>query len=152
MSARDDQVLIEKFLPGSEYCVAVSGPIVEQKRKLIHRADPFSFSFVERVLDEGEMIFTSMDIRPITMQRLRLLDPHKDADLIASLREVARSVYVELDLESIIRLDLRKGVDDQIYVMEANPKPDLKKPTAGGTSIACAGLPSCGIAGRKLCR
>jgi len=143
--ATKGQVLIEKFLPGSEYCVAVSGPIVAQKRQLIHRGDPFSFSFVERVLDEGEMIFTSMDIRPITMQRLRLLDPREDADLIASLREVARSVYVELDLESIIRLDLRKSVDGQIHVMEANPKPDLKKPTVGGTSIACAGLPACGM-------
>jgi D-alanine-D-alanine ligase len=143
--ATKGQVLIEKFLPGSEYCVAVSGPIVAQNRKLAHRGEPFAFSFVERVLDEGEVIFTSMDIRPITMQRLRVLDPREDAALIAALREVARSVYVELDLESIIRLDLRKGADDQIYVIEANPKPDLKKPTPGGTSIACAGLPACGM-------
>jgi D-alanine-D-alanine ligase len=118
---------------------------VAQNRKLAHRGEPFAFSFVERVLDEGEVIFTSMDIRPITMQRLRVLDPREDAALIAALREVARSVYVELDLESIIRLDLRKGADDQIYVIEANPKPDLKKPTPGGTSIACAGLPACGM-------
>ena len=48
-------------------------------------------------------------------------------------------------LESIIRLDVRKGTDDQLYVIEANPKPDLKKPTPGGTSIACAGLPACGM-------
>jgi D-alanine-D-alanine ligase len=143
--ATKGQVLIEKFLPGAEYCVAVSGPIVAQNRQLAHRGEPFAFSFVERVLDEGEVIFTSMDIRPITMQRLRVLEPQNDADLIAGLREVARSVYVELELESIIRLDVRKGTDDQLYVIEANPKPDLKKPTPGGTSIACAGLPACGM-------
>lgn len=143
--ATKGQVLIEKFLPGAEFCVAVSGPITAQNRKLIHKGEPFAFSFIERVLEEGEVIFASMDIRPITMQRLRVLDAQQDAVMIADLRDVARSVYVELDLESIIRLDVRKGTDGQIYVIEANPKPDLKRPTAAGTSIACAGLPACGM-------
>jgi D-alanine-D-alanine ligase len=141
--ATGGQVLVEAYLPGSEFCVAVCGPIVSRGRRLIHMEEPFVFSFIERVFEDGEKIFASMDVKPITMDRLKVLDSSRDALLIDGLREVAHDVFVELDLETIIRLDLRLGTDGEIYVIEANPKPDLKKPTANGTSIVCAGLPAC---------
>ena len=64
-------------------------------------------------------------------------------NLIERIREVAQQVYIEMDLETLVRLDLRMDTDGEIYVLEANPKPDLKRPSADSTSLVAAGLPDC---------
>jgi hypothetical protein len=42
-------------------------------------------------------------------------------------------------------MDLRADEDGKLYILEANPKPDLKRPSAGVTSLICAGLPEAGM-------
>jgi D-alanine-D-alanine ligase len=140
-----NQVLIEGYLSGKEYCAAVCGPIVARGRKLERLDKPFVFACVERRLDPGEKIFTSMDIRPITADRVRPLDPAHEADMIARLETLARDVYVEMSLETLVRLDVRADEQGRLYVLEANPKPDLKAPANGVTSIICAGLDQYGM-------
>ena len=143
--ATENHVLIEEFLPGREFTVAVCGQITARKRKLIQSSHPFVFSAIERILTEDEKIFTSMDIRPITMDRLRLLGPDTDPDTLENIEDLARRIFVELDIETLIRLDLRVSAKGEINILEVNPKPDLKKPTAHKTSIVCAGLQACGM-------
>ena len=140
-----NHVLIEEFLPGSEFTVAVCGSITSHSRKLIQSNYPHVFSAVERVLTAEDKIFTSMDERPITTDRLRSLGPKSDSHIHGKLVDIAREVFTEMDLETLIRLDLRMDAEGRLNVLEANPKPDLKRPAADKTSIVCAGLSACGM-------
>lgn len=140
-----NRVLIEAYLPGREYCAAVCGPSIRRDGQLLQTGEPFVFGCVERVLDAGEKIFTSMDHRPITAERVRLLDPARDRLSLARLEALARRIYRELPLETLVRLDVRADATGELYVLEANPKPDLKAPQDGVTSIIAEGLTSSGL-------
>ncbi len=140
-----NQILIERYLPGREFCVAVAGNVVSRGRELERLPEPFVFSPLERVLDADEKIFTSMDVKPITGERARALDPVTDADLIRRLRSIGRDVYQRLGLETLIRLDLRMDANGDLFILEANPKPDLKAPTGAVTNLLCIGLEAEGM-------
>jgi len=140
-----NHVLIEGYLPGREFCVAACGRLVSHGRKLERRADPLVFSAVERVLAPDEQIVTSMDVKPITVDRVRALDANVEGELVATLGELARQVYLDFNLETLVRLDLRADAAGKIHILEANPKPDLKAPSGRGTNLICAGLPSHGM-------
>src|SRR5262249_43570904 len=84
--ATENLVLVEKYLPGREFCIAVSGPVTARHRRLVQRNEPFTFAAMERVLAADERIFTSMDIRPITSDRCRSPRPRADAVLPARMR------------------------------------------------------------------
>lgn len=136
----ENHVLIEAFMPGREYCIAVTGPVTSHGQRLARHDEPFVFAEIERMLDPGEAIFTSMDLRPITRDRARLLTAQSDGMVLSQLREIARRVFVDLNLESIIRLDVRADRAGCLSVLEANPKPDLKAPTGDKISLVCSHL------------
>jgi D-alanine-D-alanine ligase len=140
-----NHVLIERYLDGKEYCVAITGPVISRHGKLERLPEPFVFSPLERVLDAEEKIFTSMDVKPITGERARPLDPVADAEMIARLEILARQVFTQLGVETLIRLDVRADRHGSLFVLEANPKPDLKQPSDSVTSLVCLGLPQFGM-------
>ncbi len=141
----ENHVLIEEFLPGREFTVAVSGRVTARGRRLTRTERPFVFSVVERVLTEDERIFTSMDVAPITPNRLRLLGSETDGDTYMQIVNIARTIAEELDIDALIRLDLRMNAAGEINVLEVNPKPDVKKPNGQKTSIVCFGLAALGM-------
>ena len=141
----EGQVLVEAYLPGREYCVAVCGYVTARGGILSRSSEPFVFATVERVLDREEKIFTSMDRRPITADRVRPLDPARNGREIAELQKIARSIFFDLSIEGLVRLDVRSDADGRIFVLEANPKPDLKAPRDGVTSLICEGLGEFGM-------
>lgn len=138
-------VLVERFLGGREYCIAVCGGTLARGGEVISAVDSFPFSPVERQLDPDEKVFTSMDKRQITEDRVRPLDPAADGAVIEQLNDLARSVYESLNLESLVRLDVRADENGRLYILEANPKPDLARPTDNKVSIVCVGLPAMGM-------
>jgi D-alanine-D-alanine ligase len=144
-AATQSNVLVEGYLPGREYCVAACGPVVSRQGVLERYDAPFAFACVERVLDTDEKVFTSMDISPITTERVRVLSAKNDAEVIERLRQLGRNVFTELGLDTLVRLDVRTGQDGELYVLEANPKPDLRAPGEHVTGIICAGLPPEGM-------
>ncbi len=144
-AATENEVLIEAYLPGREYCIAVSGAIVARQRRIFRLAEPFVFSPVERVFAPGERIVTSMDVQPISPDRLRLLASEPDQEIVAELTELARAVHLDFNLEALVRLDVRTDARNRLAVLEANPKPDLKRPSDSLTSIVCFGLASQGM-------
>jgi D-alanine-D-alanine ligase len=81
-----------------------------------------------------------MDLRPIDASRFRSLDVVADARILSELRVLARDVYFEFNLGSLTRLDVRADAAGRLMVLEANLKPDLKRPCAEATSLVCAGL------------
>ncbi len=139
-AATENPVLIESYLSGREFCVAVCGEVISRRGELSRLGQPFAFAVVERVLDPGERVFTSMDHRPITTERVRCLDSAIESDLHDRLVDIGRQVYREFDIETLIRLDVRANDQGDLYVLEANPKPDLAAPVQDRTSIVCAGL------------
>ena len=143
--ATENVVLIEKYLSGREFCIGVGGPITSRQRQLVRGGEPFTLSAIERVFDAGEKIFTSMDKRPITKDRFRKLDPVRDGALLQRMRLLACEIYREFNLGTLIRLDLRSDEHGNLHVLEANPKPDLKHPAEGVTSLISAGLSECGM-------
>lgn len=135
-----NQVLIEPYLPGPEYCVAV-GPRLRRRNGVYEmRQNASVFSFVERLLGEDEAIFHSIDKVPLGRNRTRLLDPETEAVTRKQLADMGARIFRDLDLNYLIRMDLRTSRSGVIQVMEVNPKPDLKRPENGETSLVTLGL------------
>ena len=149
-SATENYVLIETYLPGREFCIAVCGPAVAKDGVLDRRDAPFAFAALERLLEPDEKIFVSMDVRPITSSRVRILDPSSDSDAIDNLETLASEVFREINLETLIRLDVRMDDSGEMLILEGNPKPDLKAPTPEKTSLVCASLASYGMSYEDL--
>ena len=143
--ATGNLALIEQYLPGREFCIAVAGPVTARGRRLVRGRQPFTVAPLERVLAPGEKIFTSMDLRPITGERCRSLDAEADAALLERMRRIACEVFYEFNLGSLVRLDLRADAAGELFILEANPKPDLKRPAKNVTSLIAAGLPDAGM-------
>jgi D-alanine-D-alanine ligase len=143
--ATQNLVLIEQFLGGREYCIAVAGPVTSRNRSLVRGQQPFTVAPLERVLGGEEKIFTSMDVQPITAERCRQLDSPGDAGVLERMRRIACEVYYEFSLGSLVRLDLRANEAGDLFILEANPKPDLKYPGKNVTSLIAAGLPAAGM-------
>jgi D-alanine-D-alanine ligase len=144
-AATENLVLIEKYLSGREFCIAVAGPVTARGQRLMRRGEPFSFAAVERVLSHDEKIFTSMDVRPITKDRCHRLDANQYPALSSDLHRLARDVYLEFNLGSLIRIDLRTDETGALKILEANPKPDLKLPAGEVTSLISEGLAETGM-------
>jgi D-alanine-D-alanine ligase len=58
---------------------------------------------------------------------------------------IARQVYIGTPLQTLVRLDVRADDRGKLFVLEANPKPDLAAPRLGSTSLICAGLERYGM-------
>jgi D-alanine-D-alanine ligase len=138
-------VLVETYLPGREYCIAVMGSLISRRGNLERLPGPFTFAAVERVLESDERIFTSMDAKPITKERMRSLDPRKEGFVIDTLDELAARLYREFPLDTLVRLDVRADATGRINVLEANPKPDLKAAENGTISLIGAGIERYGM-------
>ena len=132
-------VLIEKYLSGREFCISVAGKITAHKGVIRQGEKPFAFGALERLFCEDELIFTSMDTRPITTARFKPIE-RSEAALWSDIHELGRQVFLEFNLGSIIRIDLRADETGKLHILEANPKPDLKFPAHGVTSLVHAGL------------
>ncbi|NOI64728.1 ATP-grasp domain-containing protein [Vibrio sp. 99-8-1] len=135
--ATGNTVLIEPYLSGREFVVAVAGETVFRQGALHRLGKPFSFSITERVLGSDEAIFTSMDVKPITQDRLLAV---RDEALRAELSSIGEKIYQLLALQTLVRVDLRMDDKGTLYVLETNPKPDLKMPCGNKVSLVCHDL------------
>ncbi|MEM8862999.1 MAG: hypothetical protein AAGD96_32205, partial [Chloroflexota bacterium] len=130
-------VIVEKYLPGREDAISVCGNVRHQNGEFMKQATPYAFSAIERVLEADEQIFTSMDKKKITNDRVRLVT---DEHLSKQLKIIAQDVFRAFSLRTLIRLDLRADAEGNLSILEANPKPDLKRPGNGVTSLTAYGL------------
>lgn len=147
--ATHNTALIEKYLPGREFCVAVCGYVTYANGGFSKNTKPLAFSTVERVLESDEMIFTSMDKKAITADRGKLMGA-EEPELKQELIDLARKIYWEFSLNSLVRIDVRSDANGELYVLEANPKPDLKRPTENVTSLVALGLAEYGMSYNDL--
>ncbi|CZF78281.1 D-alanine--D-alanine ligase B [Grimontia celer] len=135
--ATNNSVLIEPYLSGPEFVAAVAGSVLYRDGGLSDIEAPFVFSVTERVLSDDELIFTSMDQRPITKDRLKTVT---DEELRADIVAIARQIFQSFNLHTLIRVDLRMDGKGRLFVLEANPKPDLKLPKGSEINLVAFGL------------
>jgi D-alanine-D-alanine ligase len=135
-------VLIEQYLPGREFCISVFGYVFYKNNQFFKQERPFTFSIFERILEPEEKIFTSMDQKAITSERVKLVTEEK---LKQELIDLAENIYRNFNLNSLVRIDLRMDQSGKLQILEANPKPDLKRPTANVTSLVAQGLSKYGM-------
>ena len=147
--ATRNTALIEKYLPGREFCVAVCGYVTYAQGCFDKNPKPFTFSTIERVLESDELIFTSMDQKAITADRGKLMGT-EEPELKRELIELAQKIYWEFSLNSLVRIDVRSDMNGELYVLEANPKPDLKRPAENVTSLVALGLAEYGMSYNDL--
>jgi D-alanine-D-alanine ligase len=143
--ATGNLVLIERFISGAEYTIAVNGPYISVGRAINELDAPFTFSAIRRTMAKEEHIFTSMDVRPIGLDRCQILDPKQDTEVVSALSDIAARIYKGFGLETMVRVDIRADEDGRLYVLEANPKPDLKQPSGTGFSFVSGGLSHFGM-------
>jgi len=86
-----------------------------------------------------------MDVRPITQDRCQSVDRRRDPVHWEALHRLARQVFLEFNLRSLVRIDMRSDEDGSLHILEVNPKPDLKKPAEGVTNLISMGLPEAGM-------
>jgi len=84
-------------------------------------------------------------VRPITVDRIRVLAAPDDEDIRTRLHELARSTFLDFNLEGLARLDVRADAAGALSILEANPKPDLARPVGEVTTLVCADLASEGM-------
>ena len=137
-------VLIEKYLSGREFCIAVAGRVTSRNGVLWRHNEPFAFGALERLFSADEKIFTSMDTKPITAARFKHVDP-REQKLWDGVHRLAREVFLEFNLGTLVRMDLRADENGNLYILEANPKPDLKYAEQGVTSLVSEGLAQVGM-------
>ncbi len=117
--------LVEEFLPGREFTVAIIGngnesftlPIVEVNfeafPKDVPRVDTFEAKFVYGATGVAEMTKTEFCPAPVT------------AKLAKEINQAALSAYHMIGCLDFGRVDLRMGSDGKVYVMEINHPPGL---------------------------
>lgn len=142
-------VQIETYLPGREFCVSVCGSLLYSRGQFLRKSKPFAFSALERVMDADELIFTSMDKKAIASDRVRIISD-EEAEIKQELIDVAQRVYQELNLSTLVRLDLRADDLGVLHILEANPKPDLKRPQDNVTNLVSLGLSEYGMSYKDL--
>ena len=73
-------------------------------------------------------------------------------DWLDAVTDLMQRIYREFDLRSVVRVDIRADEAGKLHVLEANPKPDLKRPAPGVTSLVALGLPEQGMDYHDLIR
>lgn len=131
-------MLVEEFLPGREFTVALLGDVRPT------------------VLPPMEIVFTKPDIRnPVYSfeHKLRFTDEIRydapaivDAKLRRELERVARNAFFALGCRDVARIDLRLNAAGKPYFIECNPLPGLTP----GWSDLCLIAASAGMDYRTL--
>jgi D-alanine-D-alanine ligase len=113
--------IVERYIDGRELYVGVLG------------------NFRLRVLPVWEMTFAQMPGRAhrIASERVKWNDAYREkhgivtgpadlpADLTRRIQHLCKRVYRTLDLSGYARIDLRLDAEGRVYVLEANPNPQL---------------------------
>ncbi len=71
-------------------------------------------------------------------------------EVLARIEKTAKRLYRALGLSGFARIDLKLGADDSIWVLEANPNPDLTQGEDVALSAEAAGLDYCPLLQRLL--
>ena len=129
--------LVEEYIPGRELTVGVLG-----NHRL--RTFPVWEMFFRRLPEGSEPIATArVKWDPEYQRRIGIeTGPARDlaSDTAARAARLSRRVFRALGLSGYARIDLRLSETGRLYVLEANPNPDLRREEDFAASAAAAGV------------
>ena len=129
--------LVERFIDGRELYVGVIGN--QQLATL-----PVWELLFKNMPEESRNIATERLKWSLTYQKRRGIVSEEAKDLPGGaeerIREIAKRVYRTLKLSGYARIDLRLGENGRVYVIEANPNPQLSRDEDFAQAAGKAGL------------
>ena len=115
--------IIEEYIEGRELYVAVLG-----NQRL--QAFPIWEMHFDNMPDDQHRIATGrVKWNAKYQKKMGIATRHADlpADITERVQHVAKRVYQTLELSGYARIDLRLTPDGRIYVLEANPNPQIAR-------------------------
>ena len=115
-------VMVEDYIDGREIYVGVMG------NQRLQTFPPWEL-FLENLREDAPRIATARLKFDVKYQKkiganTRMADPLPNG-LAERLPRLAKRIYRALGLSGFARIDLRMDADGRVYVLEANPNPDL---------------------------
>lgn len=116
--------IVEEYIPGREFFVGVYGNYT------IKSLPPFELKFAEDMPTEHQFYSTNAKFNTKYRERHEIKTaPAKISEALSKrLQTTSKKAYKALGLNGYARMDLRYNPDkDVIYVIEANPNPDISE-------------------------
>ena len=129
-------VIAEQYIAGRELYVSIMG-----NRKLVTL--PVWELCLDNLPDASARIATAKvkwDEAYRLRHNIRSLEAKLPEMTRAKIHDVARQIYRLLDLSGYARLDLRLDADGEVYLIEANPNPQIARGEDFADSAAAAGI------------
>lgn len=128
--------ITEQFVEGKEYFVGIIGnyrlqalPVWELKFEKTEHPDKEFYS-TKAKFDQKYRARKGISTGPADISK----------DLTEKLQKVAKKAYKALGLSGYARMDLRVDNEGKIYVLEANPNPDISRTDDFAQSAKAAGI------------
>jgi D-alanine-D-alanine ligase len=129
--------IVEQFIDGRELYVGVVG------NERLDVFPPWEMSF-DRMPENRWKIATERVKWSTQYQKKHGIMTDKarlDATLTDRIQRIAKRTYRALDLSGYARIDVRMDADDRMYVLEANPNPNLAYGEDFAESAEMSGMP-----------
>jgi len=130
--------LVEQFIEGRELYVGVMG----HQRLRVFRVWEMQFSKmpdnVHRIATE-RVKWSNKYQEKYGIQTAELKDASDS--VVEHIQHLSKRVYRSLDLSGYARIDLRMDADEKLYVLEANPNPQIAEVEDFAESAKQAGVP-----------
>ena len=133
----ETDALVEEYIEGRELYVGVIGN--ERLRVLPTWEMDFG-----KLVESGEPIATARVKHSPEYQKKHRIDIRRAEDLDPAierlLQRVTRRVYRMLDLDGYARVDYRLGKNGEIYLLEANPNPEIAEKEEFASAATASGM------------
>lgn len=129
--------LVEEYIEGRELYVAAIG------NERVRTLPVWELDF-GKLPESGEPIATERVKHSLEYQKKHQIDARRaenlDPALVRSLERTTRRVYRMLELDGYARVDYRLTADGRIYLLEANPNPEIAEKEEFASAALAAGL------------
>jgi D-alanine-D-alanine ligase len=130
-------VLVEEYIEGRELCVGMIG----NQRPIVY---PVWELDLEDLPDGAYKIATHKVKWDLDYQKKYKIRTQRakgiSEEIESEISKTCKRIYRALGLSGYARVDLRLDAENRVYVLEANPNPDLKKNEDFSDSVAATGM------------
>lgn len=129
--------LVEEYIEGRELYVAAIG------NERVRTLPVWELDF-GRLTESGEAIATERVKHSLEYQKKHRIDAHRaeglDPVLLRRIERTTRRVYRMLEIDGYARVDYRLTPANELYLLEANPNPEIAEKEEFASAAAAAGM------------
>lgn len=136
MDKYNEVVIVEEFIEGREFFVGVLG----NKRLKVLPAIELKFNKVDNPEAQLYTEKAKWSMKYRQRRGIETVAADIDPELKDRIEKVCKRTYKVLELTGYARIDLRVDKDDQPFIIEANPNPNIATKDEFATAAAHAGI------------